>query len=133
MKEDLDLRNHLSGLKRRYLRVEFFTINDLLHVRSEITPHITRNSIEKVLTETYSLWQTKNDGEDEEVEQQAVPETYKSPLAHIEDLREADVPFYVRTSIDLNIRVGFWYNITFVGGVATLTQRYALPGCLFAY
>ncbi len=30
----------------------------------------------------------------------------------IEDLREYDVPYYVRTSIDREIRVGMWYKVT---------------------
>lgn len=32
-------------------------------------------------------------------------------LDHILDLREYDVPYYVRCCIDCNIRVGSWYQV----------------------
>ena len=35
-KEDLDLKNHLSGLTQRYLKVVFATVQDLMDVRREV-------------------------------------------------------------------------------------------------
>jgi len=41
----------------------------------------------------------------------------------IEDLREYDVPYYVRTSIDCEIRVGLWYRVSpQQGGFVTVEQ-----------
>ena len=34
------------------------------------------------------------------------------PLAYVLDLREYDVPYTVRASIDLDLRVGAWYSVT---------------------
>ena len=34
------------------------------------------------------------------------------PLSYIIDFREYDVPYTVRASIDLEIRVGAWYTVT---------------------
>lgn len=36
----------------------------------------------------------------------------EDPLSLLIDLREHDVPFYQRCSIDLDIRVGCWYSVT---------------------
>jgi len=35
---------------------------------------------------------------------------------HINDIREADVPYYVRCAIDHGIRVGLWYSLIPVEG-----------------
>lgn len=37
-------------------------------------------------------------------------------LEVITDLREYDVPYHIRVCIDLNIRAGLWYRITFDNG-----------------
>ena len=42
-KEDLGLKNHLSGLRRTYLRVTFATTQELMDVRRELQPAIARN------------------------------------------------------------------------------------------
>jgi DNA polymerase elongation subunit (family B) len=34
------------------------------------------------------------------------------PLSYLIDFREHDVPYTVRASIDLDLRVGAWYNVT---------------------
>ena len=36
-KEDLDLKNHLVGLKQLYIKLEFLTVNDLTKVSSVTT------------------------------------------------------------------------------------------------
>lgn len=42
-KEDLDLKNHLSGLKKNYLKLSFLTVQSLLYVRQELLPIVRRN------------------------------------------------------------------------------------------
>ena len=37
-------------------------------------------------------------------------------LDHVIDIREYDVPYHVRVSIDLRIHVGLWYDVTYRGG-----------------
>src|SRR3990167_3309415 len=124
-KEDLSLKNHLSGLKREYIKIEFFTINDLLHVRSHIAPFVSKNQDKKKLYDSYFVWENgsseNNDGN----------EKYKvNPLEYIKDIREYDVPYYIRVSIDLNIRVGYWYDISFRAGVPSIRHRF-LSNILF--
>lgn len=38
----------------------------------------------------------------------------------IADFREYDIPYYLRVAIDNDIRVGFWYTITFEAGLISL-------------
>jgi DNA polymerase epsilon subunit 1 len=52
-KEDLDLKNHLSGLKQRYLKVVFATVQDLMDVRREIMPMVKRNQQKCEAAEAY--------------------------------------------------------------------------------
>lgn len=122
-KEDLDLRNHLSGLKKQYLQIKFHTINDLLHVRSFILPKILKNEKTKKVAKAYFSW----DNNDNNTMTDEIDDIYNNeisdPLQKIEDIREADVPFYVRTSIDYDIRVGFWYDVSFHAGNVTLKKR----------
>ncbi len=35
---------------------------------------------------------------------------------HIVDIREADVPYYIRAAIDQGVRVGLWYDVLPVEG-----------------
>ena len=44
-------------------------------------------------------------------------------LEYIVDIREYDVPYYMRVSIDLNLRVGLWYDVAFSNGNAVVTLR----------
>lgn len=45
-------------------------------------------------------------------------------LDNIIDIREYDIPYYVRLAIDLDIRVGLWYTAkVYSNGSATITRR----------
>ena len=52
-KEDLDLKNHLSGLQQRYLKVIFSTVQDLMDVRREVMPMVKRNQQKCEAQEAY--------------------------------------------------------------------------------
>ena len=53
LKEDLDLPNHLSGLKNSFLKISFLNVQDLLTVRRQLLPRILRNQKELETKETY--------------------------------------------------------------------------------
>ena len=42
-KEDLDLPNHLVGLKGRYLKLRFLSVEDLMKAKREIMPAVRKN------------------------------------------------------------------------------------------
>lgn len=45
-------------------------------------------------------------------------------LDNVMDIREYDVPYYVRVAIDLDIRVGMWYNVKVAeDDTVTLSKR----------
>jgi len=52
-KEDLDLKNHLSGLTQKYLKVTFATVQDLMDVRREVLPMVKKNQSRSEAAEAY--------------------------------------------------------------------------------
>ncbi len=42
-KEDLDLANHLVGLKARFLKLRFHSVEDLLKAKRDVMPAVRRN------------------------------------------------------------------------------------------
>ncbi len=55
----------------------------------------------------YELVESKNE---------AKSKAYDDPLNYITDMREYDVPYCMRTSIDLGIRIGAWYIVKPISG-----------------
>ncbi|CAG9312003.1 unnamed protein product [Blepharisma stoltei] len=105
-KYDLDQPNHLSGITNSYIKLYFRNIQDLVTVRGRIK-------------------QKMHPGRTLDKSQ------YQDFLEAIEDTREHDVIYYTRVAIDLEIRCGLWYQITFRNGVPvlkSLTDKLANPG-----
>lgn len=46
----------------------------------------------------------------------------QDPREGIIDVREYDVPYYLRVAIDNDIRVGLWYAVTFTAGQPSFTH-----------
>lgn len=46
----------------------------------------------------------------------------RDPRECIIDVREYDVPYYLRVAIDQQLRVGLWYSVTFDTGQPIFTQ-----------
>ncbi|CAL1292777.1 unnamed protein product [Larinioides sclopetarius] len=86
-KENLDLPNHLSGLKGKFVKLLFTTVNDLMKVRKEIMPYVKKNKDRSNNSISFNEFD------------------------NIIDIREYDVPYHVRVSIDLKIFVGHWYFV----------------------
>ncbi|CAM9478652.1 unnamed protein product [Pylaiella littoralis] len=98
-KEDLDMPNHLSGKLRRFLKLSFHSVSDLMEVKKALMPTVQANKTRAEAQDAYMHTEAQ--------EQQ--PDDFLSVLV---DAREYDVPYYVRCSIDLDIRVGAWYMVT---------------------
>ncbi|KAL6634447.1 hypothetical protein ACP70R_027118 [Stipagrostis hirtigluma subsp. patula] len=110
-KEDLDLKNHLSGLKRKYLKLQFDTVQQLMRVRNDLSHVVEKNGEELDAAEAF---ETING-----VKRVERPQDY---INCIIDLREYDVPYHVRFAIDNDVRCGQWYNVS-VSGSDVLLQR----------
>jgi len=109
-KEDLDLHNHLVGLKQLYVKLEFLTVSDLQKVRRDLVSAFKRNREKAKAATAYS----------EMLEGQSREHSSRTnPLDWIVDIREHDMPHHVRTSIDKELFVGSWYTVTCRGVIKT--------------
>ncbi len=118
-------KNHLSGLTKTYLKVSFLTVQSLLAVRSELLPLITKNKERLDINEAYEdpFLQGSFNGQE-----QSQGTVRAAASDFIVDIREYDIPYYTRVSIDLGIRVGLWYNVTVEVDDVRLEERKDLVG-----
>ena len=103
-KVDLDLANHLSGVRRTYLKLSFRNVQDLISVKRVVEPIVRKNAKRSQVRAAYG---THHHGG---VEQ---PDDFTECLL---DIREYDVPYHVRVMIDMDIRVGAWYKVSRASG-----------------
>lgn len=109
-KKDLRLANHLLGLERAVVKVAFHNVADMLAARRVLMPVVKENAERQ---EARDMWAGGGGGGGGTAAADAFFHTTAaadaSPLHHIHDLREYDVPYHVRVAIDRDIRVGKWY------------------------
>jgi DNA polymerase epsilon subunit 1 len=123
-KEDLKMPNHLLGYRRIFLQLNFNNISDLLTARKTLLPIAETNKEKVNAMDTYAEVASATAGFDIFDENQT-----NDPRANniaeasdfIVDIREYDVPYHVRVSIDKDIRIGKWYSIEAKHGVTSLT------------
>ena len=108
-KEDLDLPNHLSGLKQELLKVSFSNTSQMIKVRRDLAAAVRKNK-EREQANTYYMQMLSNSLATHSEEGESGNKNIDF-LECIADMREHDVPYHVRVSIDLNIFCGTWYNI----------------------
>ncbi|WPH04119.1 Hypothetical protein R9X50_00700400 [Acrodontium crateriforme] len=113
-KDDLKMPNHLLGYKRTFLKLVFANVNDLLGMRRAIMPIAEKNKKKMSAMDTYAEVASANAGFDlfdaDEADGRR-PTSIAEASDFIVDIREYDVPYHVRVAIDLDIRVGKWYNV----------------------
>nr|XP_040050680.1 LOW QUALITY PROTEIN: DNA polymerase epsilon catalytic subunit A [Gasterosteus aculeatus aculeatus] len=116
-KEDLDLPNHLVGLKRSYIKLSFSTLDDLLKVKREINPAVRKNREREQSNDSYTsmLSSALAGGNVTSADEDGTSRSISDQLDNIVDMREHDVPYHVRLSIDLKIHVAHWYNVRYRG------------------
>lgn len=113
-KEDLDLKNHLSGIKRKLLKLSFWNVDQLVGAKQELMPHARRNARKYNGTTTDYNAILQDDGS---------KPAFKNLTEGIIDLREYDVPFHIRFAIDMDVRAGHWFMVSAKGGKVSLTRR----------
>jgi len=126
------------GHRRLYLQLCFRNITDLLTVRRDIVPLALANSAKRDAVDAYAevIRATTDAGMDIEFEQELEGMTNgggragkgvdTDPRECIIDVREYDIPYYLRVAMDNDIRVGLWYAVTFTEGQPSfnkLTER----------
>ncbi|KAI4165047.1 MAG: hypothetical protein LQ342_001324 [Letrouitia transgressa] len=123
-KEDLQMPNHLLGYKRTFLRLTFANVGNLLNVRKVIMPLAESNKKGMSAMDTYVEIANANAGFDlcdDEADQNRRANGISDATEYIVDIREYDVPYHVRVSIDKDIRIGKWYTVEVKHGTTTLT------------
>jgi DNA polymerase epsilon subunit 1 len=129
-KEDLKLPNHLLGHRRLYIQLVFHNVSDLLTVRRDILPLALANSAKRDAVDAYAevVHVTATDAslgisfDEEEGGATSAVRGSGDPREAIIDIREYDVPYYLRVAIDNELRVGLWYNVTFEAGHPVFTN-----------
>lgn len=140
-KEDLKMPNHLLSHPRLFLQLVFRNVTDLLAVRRDLMPLALANSAkmnaidayaEVVNAEAAASARIAVDGDDVNttawsMDVDSGQSTKKGsgdrdPREGIIDIREFDVPYYLRVAIDNDIRVGLWYSVAMESGQPTLTR-----------
>lgn len=114
-KEDLDLTNHLVGLKASYLKISFFSVDELVRVRRELSTKLKTNQELASSESTYTdmlveHFSSKNDSVGVPIFG-SLKNNRSDPLDSLIDIREADVPYLTRVCIDLNIFAACWYLV----------------------
>lgn len=118
-KEDLSLPNHLVGLKSTLIKITFHNTSDLQSARRVLMPIIKDNQLKRDSRNVFRIFNFNNSNslstgaEEFQTDEmgQNDDQDLEDPLAFIDDIREYDVPYHVRVSIDMNLRVGKWYDV----------------------
>ncbi|EPY88299.1 polymerase (DNA directed), epsilon [Camelus ferus] len=125
-KEDLDLPNHLVGLKRNYIKLSFNTVEDLVKVRKEISPAVKKNREQSHASDAYTaMLSSVLQGGSVITDEEEASKKIADQSDNIVDMREYDVPYHIRLSIDLKIHVAHWYNVRYRGNAfpVEITRR----------
>ena len=127
-KEDLEMPNHLSGRKGRFLKLSFRNTVDLAAVRKVIQPAVQRNSDLAKERGMHSedlidfMQENISFGDVNGSTAMRRKNNDNSGLNNIIDLREHDIPYHLRVNIDLSIRCGLWYNVTATAGKVKIVK-----------
>ena len=124
------------GHRRLYLQLHFRNISDLLTVRRDIMPLALANGAKRDAVDAYAEVISATAGASMEIEidgddwgdvggsrnGKGAGSRDRDPRDSIVDIREFDVPYYLRVAMDNDIRVGLWYAVTFTAGQPSFLQ-----------
>lgn len=109
-------------------------MSDLLELRQVLLPLVEKNRKRAKLSTDILVELEEQQQQQQQEAATPTPTTMPNKFAtilnrhydvmeSILDMREYDVKYHVRTAIDKNIRVGFWYTVCNVDGEISLVQR----------
>ncbi|KAI6220384.1 DNA polymerase epsilon catalytic subunit [Aphelenchoides fujianensis] len=125
-KDDLDLKNHLSGLKSRFLKIFFPSTLEMAVFKKDQLKQIKKNQEhQKTVTDytTILARQVPLVHFNQCIPNMGCETSGQMGEAHeqIIDIREYDLPYHMRVCIDNKIFAGLWYD------VCGLDERTRLP------
>ena len=116
--EDLSQLNHLSGLKRTYVKLSFRNVADLMSVRNSLLYVVQQNkkSIERRTAGALVGSASGGQQSGRELDSYQLKQRRKRDevLDMLVDIREYDVPYITRVQIDLELRAGCWYDCALI-------------------
>jgi DNA polymerase epsilon subunit 1 len=107
LKEDLELVNHLSGKKGKFIKLSFNNVIELMEVKGELLPVVKKNVAQRENQEIYDFHHQREGQNDSQY------------LSRIYEIREYDVAYHIRTMIDNEIRCSFWYQVKLEGSLVS--------------
>lgn len=110
-KEDLEMANHLSGKQNQMIKISFGTVSELQEVRQALRPIIQANAKRNLATDDYYM---DDEGSSSGTTNAQGMKASDDPLVHVLEMREHDVPYHMRASIDLELRTGGWHVVTLI-------------------
>ncbi|CAD6189723.1 unnamed protein product, partial [Caenorhabditis auriculariae] len=116
-KEDLDMKNHLAGLKKPYIKLSFASTVEMSKMKKDLMPLIRKNK-ERIKKESQYVTYLANNLSGKEADRRD-----DDVLGDIVDIREYDVPYHMRVSIDEKIFVGLWYDVRGIGPMRVPTIK----------
>ena len=99
-----------AGRRREYIKLSFRAVSDQMAVRSDLKPIIERNQR-----------RLKREGL---LDSASGSSSRSDPLSVLVDIREYDVPYTTRASIDRDIRVGKWYRVAPLKGAGAASSSF---------
>lgn len=121
VKDDLAQPNHLIGLKRPLIKLVFHNVSDLLGAKRFLAPIVKENQSKRDTRDVFQVLSINNVNSVDHRKTRA-NEVTVDPTSYIDDIREHDVPYHVRVSIDKNIRIGKWYDVYAHHGVIDIQE-----------
>ncbi|CAL8098256.1 unnamed protein product [Calicophoron daubneyi] len=114
-KNDLSLPNHLIGLKATYLKLMFYSVDELVRVRRELAAKVRANKELASAGSTYTEMLAEHFGGTSDntlglTGAEGIRNSRGDPMDNLIDIRESDVPYLMRVCIDLNVFAGCWYT-----------------------
>eukprot|EP00798_Chlamydomonas_sp_ICE-L_P017971 gene17971-24376_t len=116
-REDLDLKNHLSGLQRKLLKVSFWNVQQQMEAKRELMPIIWSNRDKAKTKAARAVLANPVD------EEGTSYTSIKDVMESIIDMREYDVPYHIRFAIDSDVRCGHWFTVKCLDGDTSLHRR----------
>jgi DNA polymerase epsilon subunit 1 len=129
---DLDMPNHLSGKLHKFLKLSFGTVAELMDAKTMLRPVVAENEARKNNEDAFD---DDNDGDDDDENATNAQgrggsssnsgsgggsggalKAAADPMTFVSGMREYDVPYDMRVSIDKDLRVGSWHNVSPVAG-----------------
>uniref|UniRef100_A0A1I7SFS8 DNA polymerase epsilon catalytic subunit n=1 Tax=Bursaphelenchus xylophilus TaxID=6326 RepID=A0A1I7SFS8_BURXY len=102
-KVNLDLNNHLAGLKTKYLKVSFPSEVEHQKFKQALLRTILKNKEKLKSTTEYTTLLQKHFGTSNREDRDLID--------YIIDIREYDLPYHMRVCVDNKIFAGLWYTV----------------------